>query len=337
MQLKIHKTFPEGLASDWNALLNETEAKFPFMYYEYLQLWWQTRGGGEWPHAELALVTAHEDGKLIAAAPFFFTPDFLGRPALLLLGSIEISDYLDLLVRPSDLPAFVDALLPFLSEAGLPDWKVIELYDVLENSPTLPAFEEAAKKRGWKYSLEPYKHCPNIHLPGDWNSYLGGIDKKQRHEIRRKMRRLEEAGVDARWYLVQDPTTLDVEIENFLELMHQDIDKAQFLTKPMQEHMRLTAHWAFDAGILHLAFLEINGEKAAGKMSFDYRNILWGYNSGVDRRFMEYSPGWVLLGYVLRWANEEKRSILDFMRGDEEYKYRFGAVDRLVMHATMEK
>ena len=26
-------------------------------------------------------------------------------------------------------------------------------------------------------------------LPGDWETYLAGIDKKQRHEIRRKMRR----------------------------------------------------------------------------------------------------------------------------------------------------
>lgn len=337
MQLKLHKTFPEGLASEWNALLNESEAKFPFMHYEYLQLWWQTRGGGEWPKAELMLITAHEDGKLVASAPFFFTPDYQGKPSLLLLGSIEISDYLDLLVRPSDLPVFLEHLIPFLMKADLPDWKTIHLFDVLETSPSLPALEEISQSQGWKFSLEEYKHCPNINLPGDWETYLASIDKKQRHEIRRKMRRLEEAGVDARWYIVNDATTLDMEIENFLELMHQDDDKAQFLTKSMQEHMRLTAHWAFGQGILQLAFLEINGEKAAGKLSFDYRNILWCYNSGVDRRFMEYSPGWVLLGYVLRWANEEKRGSLDFMRGDEEYKYRFGAIDRLVMHATIER
>jgi CelD/BcsL family acetyltransferase involved in cellulose biosynthesis len=52
---------------------------------------------------------------------------------------------------------------------------------------------------------------------------------------------------------------------------------------------------------------------------------------------MEYSPGWILTSYLLRWANENKREQFDFMRGNEEYKYRFGAVDRFVMRATLKK
>jgi CelD/BcsL family acetyltransferase involved in cellulose biosynthesis len=84
-----------------------------------------------------------------------------------------------------------------------------------------------------------------------------------------------------------------------------------------------------------LSFLTVNGEKAAGYLSFDYLNRLWVYNSGLDRRFMEYSPGWVLLGYLLQWANENGYAEFDFMRGDEEYKYRFGAVDRFVMRVTL--
>jgi len=43
----------------------------------------------------------------------------------------------------------------------------------------------------------------------------------------------------------------------------------------------------------------------------------------------------VLLGYLLQWANEQGRSEFDFLRGAEEYKYRFGAIDRFVMRATL--
>jgi CelD/BcsL family acetyltransferase involved in cellulose biosynthesis len=60
------------------------------------------------------------------------------------------------------------------------------------------------------------------------------------------------------------------------------------------------------------------------------------YNSGIDRRYMEYSPGWVLLGYLLKWANENGRETFDFMRGNEDYKYKFGALDRFVMRASLE-
>jgi CelD/BcsL family acetyltransferase involved in cellulose biosynthesis len=59
------------------------------------------------------------------------------------------------------------------------------------------------------------------------------------------------------------------------------------------------------------------------------------YNSGFNPRYFETSPGWVLLGHMIQWAISNGREALDFMRGDEEYKYRFGAVDRHVVKATL--
>jgi CelD/BcsL family acetyltransferase involved in cellulose biosynthesis len=48
---------------------------------------------------------------------------------------------------------------------------------------------------------------------------------------------------------------------------------------------------------------------------------------------MELSPGWVLLAQVIQWCAEHGRSEFDFMRGDEDYKYRFGGVNKHVMRA----
>jgi CelD/BcsL family acetyltransferase involved in cellulose biosynthesis len=119
--------------------------------------------------------------------------------------------------------------------------------------------------------------------------------------------------------------------------MEQDEEKAQFLTPAMREQMRAIMRCAGQAGCLQLAFLEIGGQKAAGYLSFDYLNRIWVYNSGLDKRFTEYSPGWVLLAHLLQWANENGRSEFDFMRGNEDYKYRFGAVDRTIVRARLLK
>ena len=135
--------------------------------------------------------------------------------------------------------------------------------------------------------------------------------------------------------LSQIPIALDAEIEAFLNLMAQDPEKAVFLTPPMRAHMRTIIRCAFEDGCLQLAFPGNRRQKAAGYLSFDYLNRLWVYNSGLDRRFMEYSPGWVLLGYLLQWANENGRTEFDFMRGDEDYKYRFGGIDRFVLRVTL--
>ena len=82
------------------------------------------------------------------------------------------------------------------------------------------------------------QHSPYIKLPGDWETYICSIDKKQRHEIRRKMRRAAEAEVPAELYFTTDVDKLEADMESFLGLMAQDEDKATFLTPVMREQMK---------------------------------------------------------------------------------------------------
>jgi CelD/BcsL family acetyltransferase involved in cellulose biosynthesis len=320
----------DNLASEWNPLLLESITNSPFLRHEYLRAWWETRGGGEWADGELAIVTARQDGKLAGVAPLF-----LHEERLLLLGCIEISDLLDLIVRLDDLPLFLCGMLEFLAHSGPGNWRWLDLYNLPEASPALPILKAEAEKQGWGYSQENLKPSPYIPLPGDFEAYLAGIDKKQRHEVRRKMRRAAEYEMPVRWYLVEDEATLEAEIDAFMVLMASDPDKANFLTDVMRSHFHKSVQAAFHNGWLQLAFMEVGGEKAAGYLNFDYDNRIWVYNSGIDRRFMEISPGWVLLAHLLEWANQNQRSEFDFMRGDEDYKYRFGGINRFVLRATV--
>jgi CelD/BcsL family acetyltransferase involved in cellulose biosynthesis len=335
MDFQIHSDFSSWDARQWDALASEGVSDVPFLRYEYLKTWWQTRGGGEWQDAQLILVSAQEAGRLVGIAPLFLA-EHDGGPALLLLGSIEISDYLDLIVRPADLSAFLSGLLDFLDASFRSGWQRLDWYNLPESSPTLALMQSESEKRGWRYSSEAFRPTPAITLPGDFEAYLAMLDKKQRHEIRRKLRRVEETG-RARWYIVRDASALEAETRAFFELMLDDENKRRFLTDSMREQMRLTIEFAFRQGWLWLAFLEIDGKRAAAALNFDYKNKLWGYNSGVDRAFMELSPGWVLLAYSLQWAADHGRHEFDFMRGDEQYKYRFGAVNRHVMRARLHR
>lgn len=339
MHIEVIQTLQgfNALEEEWNDLLSCCSASHvPFLRHEYLTTWWQTRGGGEWQGGELFIVIARdEEDNLIGIAPLFFTQDQDRRPSLMLIGSFEISDYLDVIVRTKSLPEFISLLLDILLSDAAPPWELLDLYNLPDYSPTLEVLKNAARDCGLFYSQEPLQKSPYIPLPGDWETYLAGIDKKQRHEIRRKMRRAEENTPPTRWYIVEDAATLDQEIEDFLSLMAQDPDKNRFLTQAMRSHMRQAVHAAFNAGWLQLAFLETGGEKAAGYLNFDYHGHIWVYNSGLNFAFREISPGWVLLGHLLKWANENQRAAFDFMRGDEDYKYRFGAIDRYVIRATV--
>lgn len=339
MDFKLHTSFDslETLASSWNELVTASVTNAPFLRYEYLSTWWKSLGGGEWQDARLALLTATEEDALIGVAPLFLAANRAAQPALMLLGSIEISDYLDLVAHRESLQPFLSGLLDWLDRSYPEPWSLLDWYNLPEASLTLPALKAEAAKRGWGYDEQVYQPTPYIPLPGDYEAYLESLDKKQRHEVRRKMRRAEESGRGVRWYIVDDENALDAEMDAFMALMAHDPEKAAFLTPAMRAQMKAAAHAAFRGGYLQLAFLEADGQKACGYFNFDYDGRIWVYNSGLDRKFMDISPGWVLLGYLLEWANTHKRSEFDFMRGNEDYKYRFGALNRQVMRVQVKR
>jgi len=337
MDFKLHTTF-DIPAEEWNALVGRGVLNAPFLRHEYLSIWWETRGGGEWPtDTQLCLLSAHENGQLVGLAPLFFAANRDGLPVLMLVGSIEISDYQDLIVSPEHHPAFVTGLLDWLDANAPQPWSLLDWYNLPETSPTLKALQTESVKRGWAYAEEVYQPSLSIPIPGDFETYIASIDKKQRHEIRRKMRRAEESGKNVRWYIVEDEAQLDKEIEDFLHLMRHDPEKEAFLTEIMHSQMKASVHAAFRAGWLQLAFIEVEGEKACGYLNFDYDNKIWVYNSGLNLRFRELSPCWVLLGYLLQWANDHRRREFDFMRGSEDYKYKFGAKNRHVQRARVHR
>jgi CelD/BcsL family acetyltransferase involved in cellulose biosynthesis len=336
MKFTLHKDFSELDPKEWNALLVESVSNVPFLRYEYLRAWWSTRGGEEWPQAELVLVSARNEDRLAGIAPLFSTQHD-GQQVLMLLGSIEISDYLDLIVRMGDHARFLAELLDYLASDFALAWSTLDWYNLPESSPTLAALEAESAKRGWDFAREPFRPSLCVPLPGDFEAYLMSIDKKQRHEIRRKMRRAESSEQNVRWYIVEDGSALEAESDDFLALMASDHQKDAFLTEAMRAQIRATIRAAFEAGWLQLAFLEADGRKAAGYLNFDYGNRIWVYNSGLDFSFKDLSPGWVLLGYLLQWANEHGRNEFDFMRGDEDYKVKFGALRREVMRVRVIK
>jgi CelD/BcsL family acetyltransferase involved in cellulose biosynthesis len=343
MNFILHKDFSDLSETDWNALVMQSIADTPFSRYEYLSEWWKTLGGGEWQNAELVLISAKENNQLIGIAPLFIA-EYDGQRALMLVGSIEISDYLDLIVRAEDLPRFVSGLLDFLASSDVGagslrpyNWSALDWYNLPDDSPTLVVLKAESEKRGWTHHEEIYRPTPRIPLNGSFDEYLARIDKKQRHEIRRKMRRAAESEKGVRFYVVDGAADITTEINDFFDLMVQDANKEQFLHPAMREQMTVTLQNAHDRGYLWLGFLEVAGTKAAASLNFDYKNKLWGYNSGVGREHMELSPGWVLLAHVIQWCCENGRSEFDFMRGDEEYKYRFGGVNRHVMRVKVNR
>lgn len=323
------------LASEWNVLLRESHNNVPFLTYEFQRAWWDHLGGGEWNKAELNIVLGRDqEEKLIGIAPLFST-EIEGQKVLQFIGSHEIADFLDLIVRPQDHAAFSSALADHLVEQK--QWQRVELYNLLDSSPTSQVLKQQFLSKNLNFDLEPLQPSPYIEVPSTYEAYVDSLDPKQAHELRRKMRRAARNPEPIAMEIVDDAGQLDRALDDFFALMAQEADKAAFLKPAMRAQMDAIAHAAFAAGWLQLAFLKCGDARIAGYMNFDYDNCIWAYNAGFDNEYAYLSPGWIMLAEMMKWNSEHGRRIFDFMRGDEEYKYRFGGKDRFVQKAVVSK
>jgi CelD/BcsL family acetyltransferase involved in cellulose biosynthesis len=321
----------DGIASDWNALLSRSAAEYPFLRCEFQRAWWDHLGGGEWPAGELLIAVWREGGALQGIAPLFRS-NRDGDSRLLLIGSAEISDYLDVIAAPDRLPAFCSALLESLESLPATEFGALDLFNLQADSPTIAVLEAETARRGWSLDRIPLQICPAIDLPPSWDEYLSSLDKKTRHEIRRKLRRAE-AGEDAVALKIGGAE----DMEEFFRLMACDENKASFLTPRMRDQFRAIAESVQRAGMLELAFLEIGGQKAAAYLNFSFDKRIWVYNSGMDPRFSASSPGWVLLSILIRRAIENGCRAVDFMRGDEPYKFQWGGKGEPLIRLTLRR
>jgi len=335
MNLQTLNHFPKELEHEWNALLARSTTNVPFLRFGYLEKWWQTMGGGEWDSGELFIHLGYEGEKLIGIAPLFRTVKE-GKPIVAFIGSVEISDYLDIIATPEDYREFLAALLEHLGNEDPAVWEKVVFANVPESSPFLSLFAESTISNA-NILLEKTFSAPLLSLPSNWEEYLAGLDKKQRHEIRRKIRRVQQEAVDQRFYFVEGNQALPQYGNAFLDLMKEDDAKKEFLSPSMQEAMLAIMNWGDDEGILRLCFLDINGVTAAGYFCFDDGNTISIYNSGFKNDMQYFSPGWVLLSYLIEWAIKNSREKIDFMRGSESYKYKFGGVDTTLYQGSIER
>ena len=226
-------------------------ANTPFQTLEWQQVWLNEVGDGA-SHQILKIVDGEET---LGMASLRRDGD-----ALTFVGDEDLCDYNDFLILPGHEQPFFDALLDYLETT---EWSELRLFSLAEESPTLKLLPEAARSKGLNVEIVQQEVCPGRQLPSEWEEYVAGLRKKHRHELRRKLRRLNTAeGV--RWYSLTEPDEVEAAMDDFLELLAMSRqDKAEFLTPQREKFFRSLASSLSREGLLSLFFMEIQGKRAS--------------------------------------------------------------------------
>jgi len=320
----------QELKSVWNTLLKRAPINNIFYTWEWHSTWWDAYQPGD-----IWVIACYENNEIVGIAPLFIAHTESGR-YVHIIGCVDVTDYLDFIVDKNYQEAVFEVLVDYLSN-NRDKFDVLDLCNIPENSPTLSILPDLLKSKGFELNIQQQEVCPVIELPGEWGDYIGLLDKKQRHEVRRKLRRIHGVQSDVDWYVVNGKQNLHDEISCFMELMAaSDPEKAEFLKDEANvRFFKNIMPLIQESGWLQMNFLTVGDERVAGYINFIYDDRVFVYNSGLN--FEEYgqlSPGIVLLAYNIQHAIEQGYKVYDFLRGDEVYKYRMGGQDTAVMNIT---
>ena len=310
----------------WHELVQADPAGTFFHTPAFLKLYWEEFG--ETPDHLLLAFAEEDDGTQVGAVAF----ERIGE-SLRFLGGTEVTDYMG----PVGVPERQDAMAKELWTALLTreDWREADLRGLPEDQPWFGLLRDAASAQGLAVTEDDDGVSPFLPLPASWDDYLAGLSSKHRHEIKRKARKLAEEAGEFR-IVTADDETLTPLLDRFVELHRMsEGPKGVFMVPGMEIFFRRLGEAFCAQGVFRLTFIEVDGQLAAGTIGFVWGGTSYLYNSAFDRSWGTLAPGMVLVGEDIRLAIEEGCEGFDLLKGDYEYKYRFGssarAVKRLVV------
>jgi CelD/BcsL family acetyltransferase involved in cellulose biosynthesis len=314
----------ESVSADWAELCGHTGIGWPFLQPAWLRVWLETQP----VRGRLLLLCARDGSELAGIVPLLQDGEDLS-----FAGDSDICDYMDVIAGPSSHAALLEAAFQHLESIA---WSRLTLWGLREDSPTLAALPAIAERHGFGLEQEEEAVCPRVTLPPTWDGYLLTLSKKDRHELRRKIRRMTEAGGQAREYALSEPAEIRRAMPDFFRLHRESRqDKAEFMTPAMERFFLEMTNALAAQDLIRLYFLEIDESRVAAVLGFNCGDEIWLYNSGFDPEFSGASVGLVSKALVLRQAIEDGKNCYDFLRGSEPYKYDLGGRDLKVYRVTL--
>jgi CelD/BcsL family acetyltransferase involved in cellulose biosynthesis len=313
----------QALAPEWGALWERCPGATPFQHPAWLVPWWECFG--DQPGWRLWTLAVRSGERLVAVAPLFIHPGPDPRFRQVSPVGIGNTDYLGPIVGPGvDGSAIAGILEHLLAHADR--WDVCDLEELRGGDPLL----SAPMPDGLAAEASLQSTCPVLALPSDAEAFFAARSAWLRRNLRRGTRRLEERAELS--FHTADADTLPEFLDAFFRLHEQrwraEGQNGLLQGEAMRRFHRDSSARLTEAGLLRLHGMRLDGRLVAILHCLGGHDRVHAYLGGFDPELSRDSPGTLIAAYAIEQAIAEGARELDFLRGQEKYKYDWGAVDR---------
>lgn len=291
----------------WHQLMPQTKTGTIFQSFYFLKTWQKHFS------KKALLLTITQDETLIGLAPLAIekrTISFLGTGSV--LNSQTVADFGDLLTLPGQEKLVWQILLAYLKK-NYPGYLML-LDFVRESSPSFLILNQL----GFAKTIQQVS--PFITLPKTWEEYLTSLSRKNRHELKRKIRKLDNLDGQMVYLPVNSVTS-----NTFLNLLAQSTKLKSSFLSPKMRLFFMDLLTTMPQKHLCLGFLKLPHQEISAILAFIFKKQVLLYNSGFSVQYQSLSPGLVAKALLIKKSIQDQREIFHFLRGDEAYKYDLGA------------
>jgi CelD/BcsL family acetyltransferase involved in cellulose biosynthesis len=302
---------------EWNSLLDASGFDCVFLSHEWFRSWWECLSANK---SLEVLLFKNEQDRLLGAAPMMTE----GR-SLRFMASPEVTDYCDFLYLPDNKEEFFKNLLHYFDE-NYPDIKNLEFMNIRSSSPTCVLIPQMASAYGFYHSLNESEVAPVLSVPSTYKDYMNSLKRKNRHEIRRKLKRLESLeGIKIK--KITETRHLLPATESFISLHKKSSPQKQgfWTAEGMPDFFLKVIHRFSKKGWVEMNVLLFENTLVSALLNFLFGGEVLFYNVAYDLEYAAFSPGFYLFHASIVEAISKRKSRVDFLRGSEKYKYDFGA------------
>jgi peptidoglycan/xylan/chitin deacetylase (PgdA/CDA1 family)/CelD/BcsL family acetyltransferase involved in cellulose biosynthesis len=317
----------QELRPAWESLLRESASNTIFLTWEWVTAWWSSYG----TLGDLRLLLAYDDaGVLRGIAPLRaqvirkYGQTF---PALAFVGDGSFdSDYLDFIIaaghEPEIMAAFKAHWRPLLRQGT-----ILQLNEIPAASPNLPFLRTLGGELGM-LAKETDVPCSSVHLPQDWDEYVGMLQPRFRTKIRSVMRKLDgqpEVGFGFCQNQEQIPEILsslfDLHTRRWVHVGKPGV----FGSDAKRAFYANLSALLMERGWLRCSWLEWNGRVLACQYGFAYGGRYFHLQEGYEPASEHWNIGLGLRAWSTREFMKEGLREYDFLGGAGRHKTDWGA------------
>ena len=248
------------------------------------------------------------------------------------ISSKDLCDYNNILISEPDISIIQSLIQDIFKDSEI---KRIFLESIPGDSQLFDYFNNLRNEL--KIEIMNEDVSPFLVLPNSWEEYLSSLRKKHRHELRRKIRRLEET-VEFTSGDIYDSDEIYNNLDEFIYLLKiSSKEKENFMNENREKFFKeLILNLSKENKIIY-SYLKVENKTVSSSISFYLSDTRYLYNSGFDPKYNYLSVGLLNHAFAIQRSISKRFKIFDFMRGNERYKYELGGIDKLIYSITISK